>query len=117
MLFLNHARGGEFLVATKQKTSSTTKKMDSTNMMAVSFVVGLVLFGLGYVVGKTKAQVKAEAMYAARMSTIRQELMGDQSYRKSFMEKMMGEESLRNDLFKTVDEYRTNMKRQMMYRN
>jgi hypothetical protein len=103
------------LVATKQKTSAISSKTPS-NMMAVSVVVGLVLFGLGYVVGKTKATLRAESMYTARMNTMRQELMKDEEYRQSFMEQMMTDDVTRDDVLKRVDDYRTNLKRQMMYR-
>lgn len=101
-------------MATKQKTSVTSSK-NSTNMMAVSVVVGLILFGLGYVVGKTKATLRAESMYTSKMNTMRQELMGDREYRSSFMDQMMGQEDTRTDLFKRVDDYRSEQKR-MMYR-
>ena len=76
-------------------------------MILLAIVLALIIFGLGYVIGKAKAKL----IYFDQFNLVKDQLMFDGPYQKSIIDKMMGDDASRLILFQKVDDYRNMMRK------
>lgn len=79
--------------------------VSSNNSTLIMIVTALVIFGLGYIVGRSKAKI-ADFSY---QTTWRQNMMMDSSYQQQFLDQMMKVDDSRQMMMNAVDNYRDTM--------
>lgn len=75
------------------------------NQTLIAIVLGLILFGLGFVAGKAKAKLG----YWGDFTQMREQLMLDKTIQQTVIDKMMQDDDSRQMLMKAVDDYRASM--------
>lgn len=88
-------------MASRKNNSSFSKN----NNTMIIIVIALVLFALGYVVGR----VKAKLSLVDDQTAWRQTMMTDRTYQQQFLDSMMKFDDSRKLMFSTVDTYRKTM--------
>lgn len=84
----------------RRKKSSDVEQM---NMALIAVVLALILFGLGYVVGRAKTRLKSTEDFRMMSEDFRK---FDTNDRERFIDQMMMGEDTRQMIFDATDDYR-----------
>jgi hypothetical protein len=83
-----------------------SSNVEQTNLALIVVVLSLILFGLGYIVGRAKTRVK----FYDDAFMMKQEIMNDRVTQEEMVESMMEEEESREWMFEMMDDYRQNLR-------